>query len=619
MRVKYKPKPKIPASSALRERETTPSAETRKESTPAPQSGEPTTNISPSSVDRVSRVLSVDTPEPLNIPVSTTSYTTSLTVNCSQNTLTCSAAKAIETTSLSSHTYLTSGTTLGVSAITGITRTSNAVSDIGTSHLTTNTVRTSSTDYLYGSGTSSIVTSDNDRQNSDCSNHIANDQFNSSLSFGEGLPCGIQAESVTICDDNCSLYSDNSATESSIILQPSSHRYPSFIESLSPSVLSQLASSHRALGLDQPTDDELVSVSAVEATYRRRCYEEESEANDEEMDVFDSCVDDRFVANSSVNHSQPQRTEIAAEVEVGSDDDNDDDNDDNYEPVAKDGDEGDDDDATNQGNSKRRRKQPEPKKKRKGSQSGGRQAAKKQRKLSTDDPQQKNKSSDQLAQKQRTAAAIYRRRKEAPDVTKMTMSELTKYNPRANPMQSTVEARRRRRELKKGKNGVSRTNDNASTTSSPSSNAREKSPDVELVYEENDLTSRLVPQLTVGEDGQIILNERSLTVEATQVERELDSDVIYESSSTYTTSHRYTKKPFYIKNWNEKETQKFYEILSKTGTDFTMMTLWFPERTRMEIKRKFKREEKRNPTKISQALKKIVPVSVNNQPPQGDT
>ena len=32
------------------------------------------------------------------------------------------------------------------------------------------------------------------------------------------------------------------------------------------------------------------------------------------------------------------------------------------------------------------------------------------------------------------------------------------------------------------------------------------------------------------------------------------------------------------------ETQKFYEILSKTGTDFTMMKLWFPERTRMEIK-----------------------------------
>ena len=32
------------------------------------------------------------------------------------------------------------------------------------------------------------------------------------------------------------------------------------------------------------------------------------------------------------------------------------------------------------------------------------------------------------------------------------------------------------------------------------------------------------------------------------------------------------------------ETQKFYETLSKTGTDFTMMTAWFPKRTRMELK-----------------------------------
>ena len=40
----------------------------------------------------------------------------------------------------------------------------------------------------------------------------------------------------------------------------------------------------------------------------------------------------------------------------------------------------------------------------------------------------------------------------------------------------------------------------------------------------------------------------------------------------------------YIAYFIVLETQKFYEILSKTGTDFTMMALWFPKRTRMEIK-----------------------------------
>ena len=33
-------------------------------------------------------------------------------------------------------------------------------------------------------------------------------------------------------------------------------------------------------------------------------------------------------------------------------------------------------------------------------------------------------------------------------------------------------------------------------------------PDVEQVREENELDSCLVPQLTVGENGQIILNEK---------------------------------------------------------------------------------------------------------------
>ena len=33
-------------------------------------------------------------------------------------------------------------------------------------------------------------------------------------------------------------------------------------------------------------------------------------------------------------------------------------------------------------------------------------------------------------------------------------------------------------------------------------------PDVKLVHEENEFDSRLVPQLTVGEDGQIILKEK---------------------------------------------------------------------------------------------------------------
>ena len=50
------------------------------------------------------------------------------------------------------------------------------------------------------------------------------------------------------------------------------------------------------------------------------------------------------------------------------------------------------------------------------------------------------------------------------------------------------------------------------------------------------------------------------------------------------------------------ETVKFYRALTVCGTDFSMMGSIFPNRARGELKAKFKREDRRNPGQISQAL-----------------
>lgn len=42
--------------------------------------------------------------------------------------------------------------------------------------------------------------------------------------------------------------------------------------------------------------------------------------------------------------------------------------------------------------------------------------------------------------------------------------------------------------------------------------------------------------------------------------------------------------------------------MNSVGTDFAMMTRYFPHRTRHQIKLKFKLEEKRNPTLVDKAL-----------------
>ena len=293
--MKYKPKPKIPVGSVPRERETTPSAEPGKEATTttATPTRQPTTTVSSPVTNSVSITEDLRTSqESTVVPLSFTSYTT------------CSTVSSTKTTDSISNTYLTSGTTLtGLGSNSSVvSSTTRHESDFETSHVATNGITTSTTDYLNAS----LPDSTNVRENDSHSHPVSNDQLSSSPSFEEGLPTALQAESVAICEDNNIVNTEDTSSDSSrSTVQPSYHRYPSFVESLSSS-MSQVASSHRALGLDQPADGELVSTSAVETTYRRRCYEE-PDTIDEEMDVFDSCPDDRIATSSSINHPHLQQ------------------------------------------------------------------------------------------------------------------------------------------------------------------------------------------------------------------------------------------------------------------------------------------------------------------------
>lgn len=67
----------------------------------------------------------------------------------------------------------------------------------------------------------------------------------------------------------------------------------------------------------------------------------------------------------------------------------------------------------------------------------------------------------------------------------------------------------------------------------------------------------------------------------------------------------YFQKFNYIKNVLYliiEETARFYKALEMVGTDFTMIQKFFPHRSRNEIKRKFKREEKLNQALIDKIL-----------------
>ncbi|KAM5191803.1 transcription factor TFIIIB component B'' homolog [Mantella aurantiaca] len=121
--------------------------------------------------------------------------------------------------------------------------------------------------------------------------------------------------------------------------------------------------------------------------------------------------------------------------------------------------------------------------------------------------------------------------------------------------------------------------------------------------EEDDEGQTLAPRVKVAEDGSIILDEESLTVEVSRGKAPIveGNDPIFERGST--TTYSSFRKSTYSKPWSEEETNMFYLAISMVGTDFSMIGQLFPHRERIEIKNKFKREERANSWRIDKAFK----------------
>ncbi|XP_059398866.1 transcription factor TFIIIB component B'' homolog isoform X4 [Carassius carassius] len=202
-----------------------------------------------------------------------------------------------------------------------------------------------------------------------------------------------------------------------------------------------------------------------------------------------------------------------------------------------------------------------------------------------------------------------RERKAPKDHTKMTMRELIYYLPVSNPMKSFTEEEQK----------ASETVLDDSSTPAPSKTPA--APSVQEVVVEDDGHEEedeerteetqleeeeplLVPRVKVAEDGSLIIDEESLTVQVSRMKGPNpaeDRDPIFERGST--TTYSSFRKGTYTKPWSSGETEMFYLAISMVGTDFSMIGQLFPHRARMEIKNKFKKEERNNSWRIDKAFK----------------
>ncbi|XP_045855553.1 transcription factor TFIIIB component B'' homolog isoform X2 [Meles meles] len=184
-----------------------------------------------------------------------------------------------------------------------------------------------------------------------------------------------------------------------------------------------------------------------------------------------------------------------------------------------------------------------------------------------------------------------------PDRSKMTMRDFIYYLPDNNPMTSSLEQEKK---TEKSLTPVQTREQEGKSTPDTADN--------EELEEEVDDGPLLVPRVKVAEDGSIILDEESLTVEVLRTKGPCvveENDPIFERGST--TTYSSFRKNYYSKPWSNKETDMFFLAISMVGTDFSMIGQLFPHRARIEIKNKFKREEKTNGWRIDKAFQEKRP------------
>jgi hypothetical protein len=117
----------------------------------------------------------------------------------------------------------------------------------------------------------------------------------------------------------------------------------------------------------------------------------------------------------------------------------------------------------------------------------------------------------------------------------------------------------------------------------------------------------VAPKVTIDEDGNIVIDQASLVISASDIPvTDPDSvpvvTVDSNAGSRYITSSTFSRRDT-AQKWEAGDNAKFYEALSRFGTDFSLIAHVFPTRTRRQIKLKFKREERDYPQKVNQFLK----------------
>lgn len=178
-----------------------------------------------------------------------------------------------------------------------------------------------------------------------------------------------------------------------------------------------------------------------------------------------------------------------------------------------------------------------------------------------------------------------------PDRHRLTMMDLIFYNPNTNPMSPDVgKGTTSKDDKKEDQVNVEHVDDSGRKAE-------------EEIDDPDDQDDTIAPQVTVNDDGEIIIDEKSLLIEnKSTVKGRQKMEQAHLVDGDENTGYGIYKRVKRTKDWSKIETLRFYKALNTIGTDFTLMVKLFPSRTRRELKMKFKKEERINHALIDKAV-----------------
>ncbi|KAL0820414.1 hypothetical protein ABMA28_006291 [Loxostege sticticalis] len=177
--------------------------------------------------------------------------------------------------------------------------------------------------------------------------------------------------------------------------------------------------------------------------------------------------------------------------------------------------------------------------------------------------------------------AAMRRRRETVQRDTLTMYDLIFYNPTSNPIVPDQDEIKAKEASKKDEVELEAQNDEEDADD-PAADAAP------------------VPQIKLGPNGEIVLDEKSLVIKQTDSKRKVSSTV--REGAWGGGGGKYSRATR-TADWSAAETVRFYRALAAIGTDFSLMAPLFPGRNRRDLKIKFKKEEKVNGAQLDKALR----------------